>query len=140
MTDVVEVLQREIDKRKAEIEALEASLKVLTGGKAKAKVKQLALPAPAKAEKAELKAKSEGNFEVNGVELDLTEKELAVANALNEAEDCCSVDYLTDLCGNRQNMHNRVFTLNKKLKAAGAEILYFKGDGYRLQNIEGEAK
>lgn len=134
MTDVVEVLQREIDKRKAEIKALEATVLVLTGGGATSS--KLALPAPGKPQS---KANGEGNFEVNGVDLVLTANELQLAEALNDVEDCCSVDYLTDLCGNRQNLHNRVYTLNKKLKAAGAEIQFFKGEGYRLQNIE-EAK
>lgn len=134
MADVVEVLQREIDKRKAEIEALEASLKVLTGSAPKQKAKQLSLPAP---EKPAPKVSGEGNFEVNGVDLVLTDGELPIAEALAAAEDCCSVDFLEQLCGgNRQTLHNRIYSLNQKLKAAGAHVVHFKGEGYRLQNIE----
>lgn len=137
MSNVVEVLQREIDRRKAEIEALEVSLKVLTGSAAKQKAKQLALPSPIKPAP---KAAGEANFEVNGVDLVLTDHELPIANALAEAEDCCSIDLLEEMCGGkRQNLHNRIYSLNQKLKAAGAHIVHFKGEGYRLQNIEGEA-
>jgi hypothetical protein len=135
MSNVVEVIQQEIEKREAEIDALKATLKVLTGSmpKTKQKTRQIALPSP---EKPEPKSAGDGNYTVNGTDMVLTENELQIATALSEADDCCSVDYLTDLCGNRQNLHNRVYSLNKKLKAAGAEIQFFKGEGYRLQNIE----
>lgn len=138
----VDFLKAEIARRQSEIEVLQGALEILTGGaaqKPKQKPRQLALPAPAEkpARKAEPTAKGDENFEVNGLNLVLTAHELELANALAEAEDCCSVDYLTELCGGkRQNLHNRVFSLNQKLKAAGAHIVFFKGEGYRLQNIE----
>lgn len=135
MSEAVQVIEREIAKRRAEIEALEASLKVLTGGTVKQKPKQLALPAPAK--KTSPKKEGDGNFSVNGVDLYLTDFELPIATTLAEAEDCCTVDLLQEICGgNRQTLHNRIYSLNQKLKTAGAHIVFFKGEGYRLQNIE----
>lgn len=134
MSEAVQVIEREIAKRKSEIEALQLALKALTGKSQPApKPKHLALPAP-------VKLAGDSNFTVNGVDLVLTDHELPIANALAEAEDCCSVDFLEQLCGGkRQNLHNRIYTLNQKLKPTGAHIVHFKGEGYRLQNIEENA-
>lgn len=130
MADVVEILRSEIERRKAEIEALETSLKVLTGSAQKQKPKQLALPAP--------EATREGNYTVNGLDLSLGRRELAVFEAISGADDCIPAEQLMPLCkDNRGYVQQTISTLNKKLKPCGAEILFFRGEGYRLQNIGG---
>lgn len=40
--------------------------------------------------------------------------------------------------GNRDYVMTGIWVVNRKLRAAGAEIVRFEGQGYRLQNIEGE--
>lgn len=132
MSDAVQVIEREIAKRQAEIEALQLALKALTGkAPSPQKPKQLALPAP--------KAVTEGNFTVNGVDLHLGRRELVVIEAIAAAEDCIQIEQLMPLCKDKRlYVQQTVSTLNKKLKAAGAHIVHFKGEGYRLQNIEEE--
>lgn len=127
MNEAIEVIQREIAKRRSEIDALEIALKALSGD-----VKQLALPAPATPAEG-----GTGNFTVNGIDLQLGKRELAVIEAIAAVEDCMAVEELQPLCGGKRNyVSQTVWSLNKKLKAAGAEIEFFKGEGYRLQNIE----
>lgn len=60
-------------------------------------------------------------------------------DAVATAEDCVSMEELAVLFnGNRDYVMTNIWALNKKLRAAGAEIVRFEGQGYRLQNIEGE--
>lgn len=134
MSEAIEILKREIAKRQAEIDALQTSLDILSG---KAPLTGKQLPAPEKRRRQRTDDAEGGTFTVNGIDLDLTAGEWPVANAINDSEDCCSVDLLQDLCGGKlQNVHNRIYSINQKLKTAGAHIVHFKGEGYRLQNIE----
>lgn len=129
MSEAVQVIRREIAKREAEIEALQLALKALTGSATRSKPKQPSTPVP--------KADPEGNFTVNGTDLHLGRRELAVIEAIAAAEDCIPAEQLTPLCKDKRlYVQQTVSTLNKKLKAAGAHIVHFKGHGYRLQNIE----
>lgn len=144
MSEAVEVIRHEIARREAEISALQIALDALTGKtpeRPAAKTKRLlALPAPSKPKKPR-KARQEtgegGTFTVNGVEFELGGRLFAVANALDEAEDCVPAARLDALCGGkRAGVTQAIFYLNKQFRSAGAQIVHFRGEGYRLQNIE----
>lgn len=140
MSEAVQVIEREIAKRQAEIAALQMALDALTGrAPAAPRSKQLALPPPQKPARRRSPEGEGGTFTVNGVDLKLTAREFAVANAINDAEDCLPAEQLEPLCGGKRNLVQQcVCALNKKLRPAGAHIEHFKGEGYRLQNIEEE--
>lgn len=145
MSDAVQVIQREIAKRQAEIEALQTSLDILNRSSGDTTQAQLPAPkatqhaVPVPALRAAPPVNDGGTFTVNGVDVHLTAAEWPVANAIADAVDCCSTDLLEELCGGkRQNVQNRVFSINQKLKPAGARLVFYKGEGYRLENIEEE--
>lgn len=132
MSEAIDTIQREIAKRRAEIEGLELALKVLTSNAPKEK--QRALPPPMAPASSGM---AEGNFTVNGVDLRLGKRELAVIEAIAAVEDCIPAEQLEPFCNGKRNyVSQTIWSLNKKLKATGAEIVFFKGEGYRLQNID----
>jgi hypothetical protein len=132
-----DVLRQEIARRREEIAVLEKALGVL-----EADSSPLQLPAPSRepgSSGAAYEAGGTGIFSVNGHDLRLGAKMFAVLEAINEAEDCCPLETLLPLAGgNKVYLHQYTSALNKKLRPAGAEIVFFKGEGWRLQNIEGE--
>lgn len=134
MSDSIKFLEREIAQRKAEIEALQTALAVLAG-KSRPGMQRTTPPAPTR--KPAEKRGEGGILTVNGVDLELTAREFAVANAINDADDAMPAEQLDPLCGGKRNqVQQAVCSLNKKLKPAGANIVFFKGEGYRLQNME----
>lgn len=143
MSTAVDIIKAEIAQRQREIEALQISLAILTRKSGDAPVARqpspnaAQLPVPAAPQRVAPEINEGGTFTVNGVDLQLTAGEWPVANAIADAEGCCSTDLLEELCGGkRQNVQNRVFSINQKLKAAGARLVFYKGDGYQLENIE----
>lgn len=146
MSEAAEVIKLEIARREAEISTLQLALDVLTGNapqKTAPEPKQLALPAPKghSPRGRPLKDDGGGIFTVNGVDIELGARAFALATMINDAEDCAPVEQLDAIFGGVRNLtHQCVCVLNKKLKAAGAEIVHFKGEGYRLQNIEETAE
>lgn len=129
MSDALQILKHEISRRQAEIEALQKAVDVLTGSEAST---PKPLSSSAKQERG-----SGGTLTVNGVDVDLTAREMRVATALEAAGDCVPAAELAPLTsGNNKYLQTCIWVLNKKLRPAGAEIVHFKGEGYRLQNIE----
>lgn len=149
MSTAVEFLRQEIARREAEIAALRQAYAILSGGddphKADPPKPQLQLPAPARktgskeGKGKDGKTSSRGIYEINGHELSLGPKQFLLLDAVATAEDCVPMDELVAIFGgNRDYVMTGIWALNKKLRAAGAEIVRFDGHGYRLQNIEGE--
>lgn len=138
MDEAVQFIQHEIAKRQAEIGALQLALNALTGPKAEppgAKFKRWMNSVDAK--KSTSEANESGTFTVNGVDFELGPKTFPLAKAIGEAEDCVPTAQLATMFGgNQQYVRVAVSVLNKRLKAAGAQIVHFRGEGYRLQNIE----
>lgn len=130
MSEAVDVIKREIARRQTEIAALTAALNALLGS------------VPQETRRKAPRAPKEGDasinvFTVNGHDIRLGRKAFAVLETVNGAEDCCSLETLLPIFdGNRVYVQQAVSVLNKKLRGAGAEIVWFKGEGYRLQNIE----
>jgi hypothetical protein len=146
MTEAIEVIRREIAKREAEIAALNMALEALSG-KAPAKAsQQLLLPAP-KGKKATKRSAAPreggggaGVFEVNGRDVKLGPTSYAIMEKVSQADDCCPKEDLIPLCsGGANQVSAYVAQLNKRIRPAGAEIVHFKGEGYRLQNIGGRS-
>lgn len=128
----IEFLKEEIARRQREIETLTAALGILQGHP-HAEPSQKLLPPPPAAREAK---GSMGVYTVNGHDLRLGAKAFAVLEAINEAEDCCPLETLLPIFdGNKLYVQQTVSVLNKKLREAGAEIVHFKGEGYRLQMI-----
>lgn len=150
MSPAVEFLRQEIARREAEIAALRQAYAILSGNddpqKADPPKPQLQLPAPSRrktgskeGKRKDGKTSSRGIYEINGHELSLGPKQFLLLDAVATAEDCVPMDELAVLFnGNRDYVMTNIWALNKKLRAAGAEIVRFEGHGYRLQNIEGE--
>lgn len=149
MSTAVEFLRQEIARREAEIAALRQAYAILSGGddpqKADPPKPQLQLPDPARktsskeGKRKDGKTSSRGIYEINGHELSLGPKQFPLLDAVATAEDCVSMDDLATLFdGNRDYVMTGIWALNRKLRAAGAEIVRFEEQGYRLQNIEGE--
>lgn len=145
MTEAIDVLKREIAKREAEIGVLTAALDALLGRVPAKAPKQLMLPAPKgkptkkkrAAHRSEDKAAA-GVFEVNGRDVKLGPASYAIMEKVAQADDCCPREDLAPLCsGGANQVSTYVAQLNKRIRPAGAEIVHFKGEGYRLQNIGG---
>lgn len=145
-TEAIDVIQREIAKREAEIDALNLALEALAGKPAAKSSRQLLLPAP-KGKKAKKRAAApreadgrSGVFEVNGQDVKLGRISYAIMERVAHADDCCPKEDLATLCsGGAKHVATYVAQLNNRIRAAGAEIVHFKGEGYRLQNIGGRA-
>lgn len=143
-SDAIDILKREIAKRQAEIGVLNMALEALSGKAPEQPSQQLMLPAPNKraGKKKPAAAKGEtsglGVFEVNGREVKFGPTSFAIMEKVAQADDCCPKDRLIPLCGGKaDNVCTYIKNINGKLKSAGAEIVHFKGEGYRLQNIGG---
>ena len=98
------------------------------------------MPAPAQRNQPEEQATGAGRrvYTINGHDISLGAKMFAVLDAINEAEDCQPIEKLQPIFdGNKLYVQQAVSALNKKLRPAGAEIVHFKGEGYRLQNLGG---
>lgn len=130
MTDIITRIRAEIAKHEGDIERLKEALAVLESPHKLAPTK-----------KSGRKGRGDhmlvGTYTVNGVDLHLGAVQFNVLETLDKAEDCVQRSVLEPFCnGDRKALHQAIFQLKAKLKPAGATIEFFKGEGYRLQNIE----
>jgi hypothetical protein len=140
----IQSLKAEIARRQGEIETLEAALAMLAGEpEPKTRKKMLALPAPERKPAGKKRRANPGNgrasetVDVNGVDVACTADQLKMIEELTAAEDCAPAGQLMKLIGgDLKRLQSQIYLTNKRLMPAKARIVYFPGDGYRLQNTE----
>ena len=136
----IEIIESELTKYRGVVSTLEKALALLKDNSVdvapQPKQKLLAPP-----EKPQPKGRAgTGVFAVNGVDFTLGAKPFALIEAIAGADDCIPIEQLQPIFGgSRLYVQQCVSALNKKLRTAKAEIVHFRGEGYRLQNIVEDA-
>jgi hypothetical protein len=134
--EAIAALEAEIEKREDEIVAIREVIAMLTG-RAKPDAQLPAIAAPKLQPVAKL-AKGKASaavIELNGVEMQLSARELQAFDLLSAARDAgggVSADMMEEVFGAGQARHDGIHRLKYKLQAAGCSITWSKAAGYML--------
>ena len=124
----------EIERARAKVTALEAELE--QARRALAVLEEIAAASPPLEDGAHPRSRQKFVTEIMGVEIEVGAKPAAVIDLLRQLGDdeyAPTSVVRTIFGGTKSNVNSSIKKLRKNLAKTGAEIVFFKGQGYRLQ-------